>query len=78
MEVVRAKARVTKVTSHEGGGFEMTAIPVYDDGIEENARFAKATPSGEIRLWVDNPPAREFFTLGRILYVDFVGAESVK
>jgi hypothetical protein len=74
MTTVRAKVRVTKITNHDGGGFEVTAVPVWDDGIEENARFAKATPSGAIQLWVDNPPAREFFTLGRFLYVDFTAS----
>lgn len=54
-------------------GSEITLAAVGASEIEksENNLFHKYTPSGEIKLTVDNPPAQEFFTLGKVVYVDF-------
>ena len=41
---------------------------------DENARFTKATPWGEIRLGIDNPAALEQFAPGKEYYVDFTEA----
>jgi site-specific DNA-cytosine methylase len=43
----------------------------YDTTIEEDRRFSKATPSGEITMFVDNPPASDFLIEGGVFYVDF-------
>lgn len=43
----------------------------YDTSIPEQARFAKATPSGQLRMQVDNPGAIEQFELGQAYYLDF-------
>ncbi len=71
--MVRGKFRVDKITRHawskEAG--EVTLSAVCDDGIEENARYAKFTPSGSITMMIDNPPALAAFELGAEVYVDF-------
>jgi hypothetical protein len=45
-----------------------------NDGTEENAKFHKATPTGEIAMTVDNPSAVEQFEIGKHYYVDFTAA----
>lgn len=58
-------------------GVEQNAVKfrtVYEpDGTknDENARFTKATPWGEIRLGIDNPTALAQFEAGAEYYVDF-------
>lgn len=74
--MVRAKFRLDSVKQWAYGGsksFEFSAV--YDDGIEENKRYAKATPSGKLEIQIDNPPAAEFFELGKSYYLDFTKAE---
>lgn len=57
------------------GAREVVFRAQWDDGIEENARYAKATPSGEIKIVVDNPAALEQFVEDKCYYVDFTPAE---
>ncbi|HUI28688.1 MAG TPA: hypothetical protein VLX91_00625 [Candidatus Acidoferrales bacterium] len=76
--MVRAKCRVTKVTKTVEGSECVSLVAVYDDGIEENKRFAKATPAGSIELWVDNPPASDYLKLGEYFYVDFTKCEQTE
>lgn len=47
---------------------------VSNDGTEENAKFHKYTPCGEILMTVDNPAASEQFEIGKQYYVDFTPA----
>ncbi len=47
---------------------------VCNDGTEENAKFHKYTPSGEVSMTVDNPAASEQFEIGKQYYVDFTPA----
>ncbi len=70
---VRGKFQVQTITSNFWNKDSKTIklAAVYDDGVEENARYAKATPSGSIEIQIDNPPAAEFFELGKYVYVDF-------
>ena len=37
----------------------------YDDSIEEDQRFTLATPTGEMKMRVDNPALKDFFKLGQ-------------
>jgi len=53
---------------------KLTFNAVCNDGTEENAKFHKYTPSGEISMTVDNPSASEQFELGKSYYVDFTPA----
>ena len=69
--MVRAKFVVSKTCTSSGGGVEVTLYPQYDLSIEEDKRFAKATPSGSITLYIDNPPASAYLGLGKYFYVDF-------
>lgn len=69
--MVRAKFQVTKVAKTTYGQVEVTLSPQYDTSIPEDARFAKATPSGTIQLLIDNPSASDFLELGKFFYVDF-------
>jgi hypothetical protein len=73
--MVRAKFRLQSVKQYEYGGKQFEFVAAYDDGIEENRRFSKATPSGSLLMTVDNPPAAEFFELGKSYYLDFSKAE---
>lgn len=70
MDSVRAKFRVDKVAKTAWGGTEITVSPQYDMSIPEDRRFQKATPSGSITLYIDNPPAADFLKLGEYFYVD--------
>lgn len=74
--MVRAKFTVSSVTRNFYGGKEQPGItikltPQYDQSIEEDRRYSKATPSGEITLYVDNPSASAALIEGRQFYVDF-------
>lgn len=49
---------------------------VYDDGQPENQRYAKYTPSGELRIQVDNPAVE--FECGKDYYLDFTPVETAQ
>jgi hypothetical protein len=73
--MVRGKFMVTKVARTVfGNQVEVTLTPQFDKAIEEGKRFAKATPSGTIQLFIDNPPAEDYLTLGKLFHVDFTEA----
>jgi hypothetical protein len=77
--MVRAKFTVTRIQQHYynngkevvKSGTEVFLSPQYDTSIPEDQRYAKATPSGEIRLQIDNPPAVDYLKPGETFYVDF-------
>jgi len=52
-------------------------MPVYapEDPQSENGQFWEATPSGEIKLSINNPAGAEVFEIGREYYVDFTPAD---
>lgn len=52
---------------HTTRAYEFTAV--YDDGTPENQRFAKSTPSGTLKIAVDNPDVT--FEPGKLYYLDF-------
>lgn len=73
---VRAKFMLTRHT-HEGygsnvSGHEFTFTPQYDTTIPEDQRFAKASPSGQMTIRVDNPPVAEYWAahVGKQFYLD--------
>jgi hypothetical protein len=68
---VRAKFNVGNHLKDDYGNHIVRLYAVWDDGIEENKRYAQATPSGMIELTITNPPAAEFFAAGKSVYVDF-------
>lgn len=72
MSVV-AKFRVSALTDF-GYSREIKLTAVYEGSLgenEENKRFTKATPSGDIRMSVDNPYAYDQFKIGEEWYVHF-------
>lgn len=73
---VRAKFRFDNVQKRCGSTAEtLTFYAVNDDGIPENEKYHKYTPSGELKITVDNPAALEQFELGKCYYLDFTPAE---
>ncbi len=75
---VRAKFTVTSITEYSwGSGRRVTLSPVYDPALPEDRRYAKATPSGEIWMQVDNPTALGVLALGTAFYVEFTPVEPV-
>jgi hypothetical protein len=75
--MVRGKFVLNSITNHSWSPTAQTFNfgAVYDNTTEENKRFAKYTPSGTLSMTVDNPPAQEFFELGKSYYLDFSKAE---
>lgn len=70
---VRAKFRVSCVEDY-GQSKQLRMSPVYEGPLgdnEENKRFTKASPSGELKLMIDNPYASEQFAPGQEWYLDF-------
>lgn len=73
--MVRAKFQVTGITERQGGGGEVELTTIYDSSIPEDQRFQQATPWGQVKMNIDNPAAKQFFTLGKYVYADFTPAE---
>jgi hypothetical protein len=74
MQIARAKFRCNAVEFQ--GDPDNSETPriytfaaVYDTSTEENKRFTKATPWGELKMNVDNPAAR--LEVGKVYYLDF-------
>ncbi len=68
---VRAKFQVVEVTEHAHySARTVKLMPRYDESIPEDRRFARATPSGEFTMFVDNPAALEQLKLGQDFYID--------
>lgn len=66
----------TKWSKTGNGQTEVILQPQYDNTIEEDRRYAKATPSGLIKMTVDNPSALEYLEPGKAFYVDFTEVPS--
>lgn len=74
MQVARAKYRCNAIEfqgdpDNEATPRIYTFAAVYDTSTEENKRFTKATPWGELKMRVDNPAVR--FEIGTFYYLDF-------
>lgn len=77
MNVIRAKLKCTlennrrySVSGSSNREYEFHAV--YDDSISEDQRFAKATPSATLKMFVDNPAVN--FVPGNLYYIDFIEA----
>ena len=69
MSTTRAKFRcMEQRTSFGQPGSKYVFSAVYDDGIEENARFSQYTPAATLEMLVDN--ANVSFTVGGYYYLD--------
>lgn len=65
----RAKMRVVEVTDN-GYSDKVKFSALYSNTPEDNS-YAKATPSGDIILQIDNPALRGKIKPGQTYYVDF-------
>lgn len=72
---VRAKVYLHTRSEFGGEARQLKFFCVHDNLTEENARFTKYTPSGEITMYVDNPTALAQFQFGKFYYVDFIEVE---
>ena len=73
MNKVKAKFRCNSVTDF-GGQKQALMSAVYSQ-TGENADFAKATPSGELKMSIDaEVPASNFFAPGKEYYLTFEAA----
>lgn len=70
IRMVRCKFRLAEVTTYAHGSQQFTFRPEYDTSIPEDQRFAKASPSGEFKIMVDNPSAQKMFEVGKHYYFD--------
>lgn len=75
----RAKFRCQFVIDHGFGSKEVSLTVVTGKGDEqlnpENANFTKFTPSGDIKMRIDNPAASVQFVPGKYYYADFTMAD---
>jgi hypothetical protein len=67
---VRAKFRLAEVHHFAYGTRKFIFRPEYDTSIPEDARFAKASPSGEFTISVDNQAVFDKFQVGDYYYFD--------
>ena len=68
---VIAKLKVERITEYESGK-EVHLRAVYDsDPNGVNYTWSKATPNGEIRLYISNPGAFNQFIVGKSYLVTF-------
>jgi len=70
---VRGKFKLNEVThvEYSADARKLRFGAVCNNNTEENAKFHKYTPSGEINMTVDNPEASKQYELGKEYYVDF-------
>jgi len=76
MNTCRCKLKCTAIENYEHSSKRYTFDAVYDSGIEEDRRFAKASPSGKFEIYIDNPSAQAFFEIGKSYYFDATQCES--
>lgn len=69
--MVRGKFVLTQMTQNAGAqARSVTFTPQYDATIEEDRKYAKATPSGTLTMYVDNAAALAQLELGKAYYLD--------
>lgn len=73
---VRAKFKVVSATEHEYNGKTVKLSAIYDQSIPEDRRFAQATPTGELTMFINNPPAANAFKVGQYVYLDFTPVDA--
>lgn len=73
MPNVRAKFRVDCISDYGDSG--EVILSAVTSGSEENKSFWKFTPSGTIKMHIDNPIALKQFKPQQEVYVDFTVIE---
>lgn len=72
---MRAKFRCTEVVLTENNQRRAKMSAVSDHATEENERYHKYTPSGQLEITVDNPALTDFLVPGKSYYLDFTATE---
>lgn len=72
---IRCKMRLDGVFAQAWGGHKAIFRCEYDNSIEEDKKFQKATPSGMAEFQVDNPAAAEQLVIGKHYYFDITPVE---
>ncbi|AFR18471.1 hypothetical protein BPC006_II0539 [Burkholderia pseudomallei BPC006] len=67
--------RLNAVVGQSWGGVKAVFNCEYDNTIEEDRRFQKATPTGMLELQIDNPAAIEQLVIGKAYYFDMTPAD---
>lgn len=76
MSTVRAKFVCNSVENYQYGKKAKLSAVYGKEG--ENHDFAKATPSGQLEIWIDNEvPASTFFEPGKSYYLTFEEAQQL-
>lgn len=80
VNTVRAKFQVQEITEHSWHPTGRTIVlrPMYDTNIPEDQRFAQFTPSGEFKMFVDNPAVIETLKKGQFFYIDLTPVEQAQ
>jgi hypothetical protein len=72
---VRGKFFVLSISksSPQGAGstIRLGAVGASEKEKSENNLYHRYTPSGNVDMFVDNPAAEAFFSIGKTVYVDF-------
>lgn len=82
--MVRAKfvvesyeTRKTNTRDPKSEELRTVTLTAVADGSEENKKFFRWTPNGQIRMGILNPEAWKHLELGKSYYVDFTEAPDV-
>lgn len=59
---------------HSSGYQEVKLLAQYDEALDEDRRFAKATPSGELIAMITNPNLDGFYEPGKTYYLTITPA----
>ena len=80
--MIRAKFTVKSKRQYLGYSGGKYNIPLEEVSLsplsgekKENASWSAATPSGELKMSIDNPAAVGYFELGKDYYIDFTLVE---
>jgi hypothetical protein len=68
---IRAKFRVNSITDMGYGDIVKFGAAYSNNTNSEDNSYAKATPSADLSMQIDNPDARGKFKVGNKYYVDF-------
>lgn len=68
------KFRCASVTHFQHPSQEVHLRAEYDETLDEDRRFAKASPSGEMKIFISNPAIEGFFTPGQAYYLTITPA----
>ena len=49
---------------------EVKLAAQYDPENKDDMRYNKASPNGEMRIWIDNPNVFDFYEPGKSYYLD--------